>query len=142
MWAKVRARTDVLRVAPNATVTGWLSREEVLEKLRKARALVFPSLWYETMGLVVAEAAALGVPAIVADTSAAAELVEHNQTGLLFRGGDTEALAEAVNRLCDPVMASRLGEGAYHRYWTTPTTLENHLDQLEPVYRQALSGPA
>ena len=34
---------------------------------RQARCLVFPSRWYETFGLVVEEAAARGVPAIVSD---------------------------------------------------------------------------
>ena len=52
---------------PKARFTGQLNRAAVSHEMRKARALVLPSLWYETQGLVVDEAAALGVPAIVAD---------------------------------------------------------------------------
>ncbi len=53
--------------ATGARVTGWLSAEDVQRELEHARCLVFPSLWYETYGLVVNEAAARGIPAIVSD---------------------------------------------------------------------------
>jgi glycosyltransferase involved in cell wall biosynthesis len=129
---------EVRRLASRAVVTGWLKRDDVLARLSAARALVFPSRWYETMGLVVAEAAALGVPSIVADSSAAAELVEHDRTGLLFRSGDQDGLCQAINTLSDPVTARRLGAAAYEKYWANPATLENHLDRLELVYRRAL----
>jgi hypothetical protein len=53
---------EVVQVYPRARVTGWVSRGKVTEYLKTARVLVFPSLWYETEGLSVIEAAALGVP--------------------------------------------------------------------------------
>ncbi len=62
--------------AMGGRVTGWLPASEVAAELHQARCLLFPSLWYETFGLVVAEAAARGVPAIVSDISAAAERVD------------------------------------------------------------------
>jgi len=49
--------------------------------------------------LVVLEAAALGVPAIVADTSAARDLVRDGHTGLWFKGGDALSLRAAMQRL-------------------------------------------
>ena len=55
---------------PAHAVTGWLSGRRCVASSQHARCLVFPSLWYETFGLVVAEAAARGVPAIVSDVSA------------------------------------------------------------------------
>ncbi len=61
--------------AAGAQVTGWLPLQGVCDVLERARCLVFPSLWYETYGLVVGEAAARGVPAIVSDISATAERV-------------------------------------------------------------------
>ena len=73
---------------PAAIVTGWVDHATSVQYLRQARALVFPSLWYETLGLVVLEAAAHGIPSLVPDTSAAREIVLDGVTGLHFKSGD------------------------------------------------------
>lgn len=131
---------EVRRLAPAATLTGWLSRELVTQELSGARALIFPSLWYETEGLVVLEAAALGVPAVVADSCAARDLVIDGETGLYFRGGDAKALQAAIARLQDDQFVRRLGRAAHRHYWRHPRSLENHVADLEEVYAQVLAG--
>ncbi len=78
---------------PNATITGWVDRAASVQYLRQARALIFPSLWYETLGLVVLEAAAHGIPSLVSDGSAAREIVVDGVTGLHFKAGDEFDLA-------------------------------------------------
>ncbi len=70
---------------PDITFTGWLSKEEILAQFKKARCLVFPSIWYETFGLTAYEAEAYGIPVIASDLSAAsedAEFVYHSQEEL------------------------------------------------------------
>jgi glycosyltransferase involved in cell wall biosynthesis len=130
---------EVRRLAPTATLTGWLSRERVTQELAGARALIFPSLWYETEGLVVLEAAALGVPAVVADSCAARDLVIDGETGLYFRGGDEVSLQSAMARLQDDQFVRRLGRAAHRHYWSQPRLRENHIADLEEVYAQVLS---
>jgi len=39
----------------------------------------------------------------------------------------------------NPGIASRLGRAAYDQYWSRPTTMEHHVEQLEGVYRSILS---
>jgi glycosyltransferase involved in cell wall biosynthesis len=129
----------IRRKCPSAIVTGWVGREQVIQHLRQARALVFPSLWYETFGLTVAEAAALGVPAIVSEDSAAAELVEDGVTGFHLRTGDVGDFCAKLKQLSDGQTATRLGHASYGRYWASPTTIEHHLDHLERVYQEILS---
>jgi len=129
---------EVLAICPSVEVTGWLSHDDVIRKLRRSRALVFPSFWYETQGLVVLEAAALGVPAIVPDTSAAREMVTDGKTGLWFRGGDVNDLADKMRILQDGQRAKQMGQAAYDRYWADPFTVERHADGLEEVYRGML----
>lgn len=130
---------EIRRKCPSAVVTGWVGRDQVIQHLRQARALAFPSLWYETFGLTVTEAAALGVPAIVSEDSAAAELVEDGITGLHFRTGNVDDLCANLRRLSDGQTATRIGRAAYDRYWGTPTTIEHHLNHLERVYQEILS---
>ncbi len=125
---------EIRRLAPRSTVTGWLSHDDVVKELAGARALIFPSLWYETEGLVVLEAAALGIPSVVADSCAARDLVIHEDTGLHFRSGDDRHLQSVMDRLQDDHLVRRLGEAAYRRYWKNPRSLERHIADLERIY--------
>jgi glycosyltransferase involved in cell wall biosynthesis len=133
-------REKIREIAPRAAITGWLSPMRVKSTLSKARALVFPSLWYEPYGLVVLEAAALGIPAIVSDTSAACQAIEDGVTGFVFRSGDVDDLTKKIQQLCDAETAARMGRTAYNRYWSNPTTIEHHVRQLEKVYASILSS--
>jgi len=124
---------------PEAELLGWLDQERSLHALREARALVFPSLWYETLGLTVLEAMALGVPVVVPSNSACAEEVEDDRTGLIFTSGDEGALSETLRRLAtDDALVERLGRTAYARFWEAPPTPQRHVAALRAVYEQAL----
>lgn len=125
---------------PAAQLHGWQNRLGVISAIQSSRALVFPSLWHETQGLVVMEAAALGIPAVVSDGCAARDYVIHGKTGLLFRSGDVEDLARCLKILYgDPHQANALGRNAYKGYWKNPSTLDNHLKDLLGCYTEILS---
>jgi glycosyltransferase involved in cell wall biosynthesis len=130
----------VRRLNPEAQLAGWLPPDAVLEEVRRARALVVPSLWYETFGLAAYEALANGVPVIVSDNCAAAEAVLPGENGFLFRSGDAADLARCLKLLSDDAEVERMGRNAYDRYWRAPFTLDRHLDRVEEVYRTALSS--
>jgi glycosyltransferase involved in cell wall biosynthesis len=133
-------RKKIEEVAPKAVCTGWLPAIEATAHLRRSRALVFPSLWFETQGLVVAEAAAIGIPAIVPDTCAAREWVDDGVSGLWFRGGDMSDLSDKIRHLSDnPAIAASMGLEAYRKYWRSPATVESHAAELESVYQLILS---
>ena len=131
-------REEVLSIYPAAKVTGWLPRPQVKKLVQGARALVCPSLCYETQVLVVLEAAAQGVPTIVSDRSAGREAVADGVTGLWFRSGDVNDLAAKMSVLNDDETVRRLGRAAYERYWAHPATMDDHVSRLEAVYRQVL----
>ena len=130
----------VRRLNPEAELAGWLPPDAVLEEMRRARALVVPSLWYETFGLAAYEALANGVPVIVSDNCAAAEAVLPGENGFLFRSGDAADLARCLKQLSQDAEVERMGRNAYDRYWRAPFTLDRHLDRVEEVYRTALSS--
>jgi glycosyltransferase involved in cell wall biosynthesis len=132
-------RNQIEELYPQFPITGWIPREEVLNHFELSRALVFPSLWYENQPLVVLEAAARGIPAVVADTSAARDSVIDGETGLWFRGGDVDDLSRKLQKLENDEFVSRLGRAAYDRFWTSPPTLLSHGDQLEACYAQVLA---
>ena len=53
-------------------------------------------MWYETFGLVVAEAKSYGIPCIVPDECAASEMVENGKNGLVFKTGNQKSLESAL----------------------------------------------
>ena len=61
---------------PKARFLGWLPPDEVRRHMRAARALIFPSLWYEGQPLTVLEAKAMGTPVVVSDICAGREEIE------------------------------------------------------------------
>ena len=108
--------------------------------LSTARALVFPSVWYETSGLVVAEALARGVPAIVSSATAGRDLIRDGVNGLLCEPGSLEALVASLQRLQDDDRAALMGENAFALYWANPLSVAAHLDQLLAAYRSTRLG--
>ncbi|HKB55215.1 MAG TPA: glycosyltransferase family 4 protein, partial [Ramlibacter sp.] len=134
-------RDSIRAACPAARITGWLPAQQVRAHMTQCRVLVLPSLWYETQGLVVGEAAALGVPAIVPDACAAREAVLDGTTGLWFRSGDVADLKAKISRLqADPALAAQMGRAAFERYWRNPATLQRHVGDLERVYHDVLAS--
>ena len=127
---------------PEARLLGWRSSAQIRADLRAARALVFPSLWYEGQPLVVMEAKALATPSIVSDTCAAREEIEDGVAGLWFKNGDADALAGAITRLRDDALVGDLSAGAHRSFWADPPTPERHGERLEALYDEMIARRA
>ncbi len=57
----------------NIEFVGWKTSEEVFEYMKKARCLIFPSLWYEGAPLTPLEAMSIGIPCLINDNCAGRE---------------------------------------------------------------------
>jgi glycosyltransferase involved in cell wall biosynthesis len=75
---------------------GRLPREQVLRLMAEAKMLIFPSIWYETFGMTIIEAYAVGLPVIASNLGVMPSLVRHGHTGLLFAPGQADDLAAQV----------------------------------------------
>jgi glycosyltransferase involved in cell wall biosynthesis len=98
----------------NVTFAGFRNQSDMPEAYAVADVLVLPSDRQETWGLVVNEAMASGVPAIVSDAvGCAPDLIVPGMTGWTYPAGDVEALAAALGRLvADPGASERMGAAA------------------------------
>lgn len=122
---------------PGLRPLGRLTKEEVLRELQRCRAVVFPSLWYEGLPMVILEAFASGVPVIAARIGAAATLVRDGETGLTYDPDDAAGLAERLSwaqRHADEMAV--LGRSARARY-LADFTAEASLRRLLEIYRIA-----
>jgi len=116
---------------------GFAAWEEVDAALRSGLCLLLPSR-REGYGLVVVEAAARGMPAIVARAadSAAAELIEEGRNGLTVDDASPQALAAAIAT----IHAQRERMHAATRQWFAefyaPLAGDAALRRLESIYTQ------
>ena len=127
-----------VQIPPEMHVVVTRNRDELNAFYRGARMLVFPSMWFETFGLVGAEAMSHGIPVVVARIGALSELVEDGVSGLLFEPGDPRDLAEKVTRLWDdPQLSRRLGQAARQRA-TNLWRPQRHFERLLSAYEEVV----
>jgi glycosyltransferase involved in cell wall biosynthesis len=102
-----------LGVANRVTFPGRLTEEQLLDRLARCRAVVFPPL-QEDYGFVTVEAFASRRAVITCrDSGGPAELVEDGISGFVCEPAP-DALARALRRLTDdPSLAERMGIAAY-----------------------------
>lgn len=121
---------------------GLRTAKECRDLTAQAVAVVVPSAWLETFGLVVVEAMAAGVPAVAAAHGSFVELIEDEVTGLLHRPGDATDLADCLLRIsADPQRNRELGIAGRRRYERDFTPAAG-LERLVTGYEAAIASAA
>lgn len=134
-----RNESSAVKVAlpPDFPVVVTRNFEELDGYYRGARMLVFPSRYFETFGLVGAEAMSRGIPVIAARVGALPELIEDGVNGMLFEPGDARELARKVRRLWDdPELCRRLGRAARAKAASLWNPF-SHFERTKAVYDAA-----
>jgi glycosyltransferase involved in cell wall biosynthesis len=131
-----------LQAAPGVRMLGNLAPAAVYDEMRRADALVLPSIWYEGFPRALVEAYACGLPVIASRLGALATLVRDGIDGLLFEPGDADGLAQRLRWANDhPEALQALGLAARRRYeaeWTANANWQ----QLRAIYRLAIGDAA
>jgi glycosyltransferase involved in cell wall biosynthesis len=113
-------------------------KDDLAQFYRGARVFVFPSLFFETFGIVAGESMSHGVPIVTSRFGAMQNLIEDGVSGLFFERGNAADLAEKLNRLWnDADLLRRLGNAARHRavsLWRP----ERHFEITLAVYQRAM----
>jgi 1,2-diacylglycerol 3-alpha-glucosyltransferase len=132
----IREMIDDLGIGARTRMTGFVTREVIIQGLRGADMFVFAS-HTETQGLVLGEAMACTVPVIAVSADAPSELLDDGVEGYLVPDEDAP-FAEAVLTLVrDRALAHTLGQKARVR----AETLSAHrcTAELVKVYEQEIS---
>jgi glycosyltransferase involved in cell wall biosynthesis len=107
--------------------------------LQAADVLCLPSK-RESFGMVIIEAAAVGIPAIASDIYGITDSVVRDETGILVRPQDPTELGTAMFALAtSPERRSQLGEQA--RRWVSERFPQERVtDAVVAFYERALGG--
>jgi glycosyltransferase involved in cell wall biosynthesis len=122
------------------TFLGLLTGEQLRNAYAAADMFVFPSET-ETLGLVMLEAKAAGLPVIAADSPAARELVRDGVDGLLYDPQDPGSLTGAVRALVEDA-AGRRAMGVRGRATVAQASWAEATAVLRGHYERALAVAA
>lgn len=75
-------------ILPNVVFRNYLSREETLKEISKAKYLIHSSLYYETFGLTILEALSMGTPVIGFDIGTRKDFIQNGFNGFLIQQDD------------------------------------------------------
>lgn len=132
-WAAARSSVEL---------KGTVSSEECAELVSRARAVLLPSVWEETFGLVALEAMAAGVPPIASGHGSFAELINSGVDGVLFSPGEPDELALAIADVeRNPERYEAYGDQARKTY-EQRFDPERSMAELLDIYRYAIAHPA
>ena len=121
LFAGTGPMAEAMEGIPNVKDLGFLSGEDLHRRIRQARLTVCPSRWQENCPLSVLESISLGTPVLGAAIGGIPELIRPGQTGVLFEGGDPEALKKAVQDLWqDPKLLAEMAEHCRGTRFDTP----------------------
>ncbi|MBU2678315.1 MAG: glycosyltransferase, partial [Gammaproteobacteria bacterium] len=118
---------------------GEVDYNRVSELMQTSAFLVFPSILYEGLGMVMLEAFAHGLPVIGSKLGSIPEVVEDGVNGRLFEPGSDLKLAATVAALSSDEIAV-LSAGARQTFLDRYTPDANY-EMLSTIYRDALACP-
>ncbi len=122
---------------PRIQYLGSQSPGQVLDTMRQAEFLVFPSEWYEGMPRVVIESFAVGTPVIASNLGACATMVVAGTNGVHFPPGDVSRLRQVLEwHACNLSELHAMRHGARLSFESHYTGKAN-ADLLLAVYRKA-----
>ena len=99
----IRERLDILPFVPREEMPALYARHDIF---------AFPSL-FEGLPIVLLEAMAAGMPVVTTETCGMKDVVEDDYNGLLVKPADSQAFADAVEKLADSAdLRARLGRAA------------------------------
>jgi glycosyltransferase involved in cell wall biosynthesis len=131
-WAATRSSVEL---------RGLMSKQQVFELIGRSRAVVLPSEWEETFGLVVLEAMAVGVPPLASGHGSFPELITDGVDGALFEPGRPDSLAKLLLDVdVSPARYEELGRQARATYETKHQPRQS-IEQLLEIYRYAIDHP-
>jgi glycosyltransferase involved in cell wall biosynthesis len=137
--ASLRREVGLRGVAESVVFAGM--RTDIPNVMRCSEFVVLPSIYGENLPTVLMEAGGCARAVVASDVGGIADIVSHEETGLLVPPGDSDALAAAIVRLLDePALARQYGSAGRLR---VQRLFDAHLwaANLRTVYERAIDAP-
>jgi len=122
----------------NIEYLGFQSIDFIIGKLKKAKALIFTSIWFEGMPMTILESFSTGTPVICGDIGGPAEIVANEINGLVYKAGDSLKLQEKIEKLyTQPELYTTLSQNARMEFEEKYSEEKNYI-QLVNIYKKVI----
>jgi glycosyltransferase involved in cell wall biosynthesis len=128
-------------VLPGVEYLGYQSRAEVTRLMKDARALIFPSLWYEGIPRTILESFATGTPVIASRIGSMESVVEPQQSGLHFAPGDADDLVRQVDWMIENPGEWQVLRQRTRAVYEEKYSAERNYEMLMQIYDAVLRQP-
>ncbi len=125
---------------PGIEYLGRRTIEEVKQMMGEAKALIFPSLWYEGMPRVIVESFAKGTPVISSNLGAMSTMITHKVNGLHFTAGDAGSLVQQVQWMLNNLEFWTLMRKSARQEFESQYSAYPNYQALMEVYNRAIAG--
>ena len=126
----------------NVEFVGQVGAEERDLRIAQSRFTVLPSHAYETLGKTILESYAGGRAVVASDLGSRRELVREGETGVLYRNGNVNELAAAIETLgLQPELAEKMGR-AGREFVRQRHTPEGHYRKMLGLYEDLIAAKA
>ena len=119
---------------PFIEFAGWKDKMGVTEYMLKARALVFPSKWYEGAPLTIIEALSIKLPCVVSDCTSATEVVHSGENGVVFRTNDLESLYNSLVKVLNGDLIRKMQENMERNFYYEKYSEKVYCDRIINAY--------
>lgn len=124
----------------NISFMGQRTKHDINKLLQDSIALIFPSLWYETFGMVVIEAFSQGIPVIASHLGNLTSMVINEFNGLTFEKGNVSDLNKKISyyhnlSVSEKAAYAQNALNTYLKYYTP----EDNAIQLRDIYSSAIN---
>ena len=119
-------------------ILGNQPKEEIKKLMNQAKALVFPSLWYEGFPMVLVEALSNGLPVITTNIGSQASIIKDQFTGYHVSVDSLSKMIEQASVIInDDDAFTRLCENAKNEFIEKYTDKVN-FNQLMSIYKEVI----
>ncbi|MBZ5504315.1 MAG: glycosyltransferase family 4 protein [Acidobacteriia bacterium] len=125
------------RTCPKVEYLGSKPFFEVLDLMRSAEFLAFPSEWYETMGRTIMEAFSVGTPVVASRIGPPASMVVPGETGFHFKPGCVAELKERLEWCSRNLEQLRALRGKARKAFEAKYTGTANIETLLAIYNMA-----
>ena len=123
----------------NISYLGFQNKAFIIEKLKKAKALIFTSICYEGMPMTILESFSTGTAVIGPNIGGSNEIIKHGENGLIYQVGNIEDLNSKISFLnTDESLQNKLSIGARSSYELNYSPDKNY-KMLMDIYKTVIN---
>lgn len=122
----------------NVKFWGFKDKKFIVEKMKKAKALIVPSLWYEGLPTTILEAFSTGTPVIVSAIGNLNEIVTHQYNGWHFSVNEADSLVKQISCFENYREKEKIYENAYQTFKQRYSS-ENVYQKLIDIYTKLIT---